>query len=264
LIGMAKGAKGAPDAMDCCSQCGAPEPSAAQLFQHDGRVHRCRVCSYSVRQEDFSEQRREVPQMESEAKVRRQICEIYCKSQEDIPDAAEYSEYLREREDLIERLACPISAEDVRDVWQSVHDYKEQNRDQLQRAHGWEPRKSRKSLEGRASGGYVMVMGEESGPSIQADAELAPPSPWRMEAALLEEQPAAESPAEPVVDSPQQMQEVSGMWAPDSPSSPPFLGKDNARHMSGGGQSPNTRLKKARYFFFADLVAGSKALAAGA
>lgn len=60
--------------------------------------------------------------------------------------------------------------------------------------------------------------------------------------------------------------EDSGMWAPDSPSSPQsfFSPGMRARHMSGGGQTPSTRLKKARHFFFTELVAGSRALAAGA
>jgi len=198
------------------------------------------VSGYSAAAVVFPDSRSEMPVVEPAGSLRCQICEIYCKKQEDFADAAEYNDYLEQREDLISRLENPSSVEDLQDAWRQVEQYKEENRDQMQCGPGW---RSHEHMADR----HCFVMKEEELYSTHRTAD----SP---------QQALNESIERPCLSA-----DDSGILYPDSPSSPQaFLEINRSRHMSGGGQTPNTRLKKARHYFFKDLVAGSRALAGGA
>lgn len=197
------------------------------------------VAGYSAGAVFFRDCRSDMPVVEPAGSLRCQICEIYCKKQKDFADAAQYNDYLEQREDLISRLENPSSVEDLQDAWRHVEQYKEENRDQIQRAHGWRSRE-----------------------------HMADPHAVSMKQEELTAHRNADSPQQTLNESmerPCMFADDSGILYPDSPSSPQaFLELNRSRHMSGGGQTPNTRLKKARHYFFKDLVVGSRALAMGA
>lgn len=247
------------------------EPSSRQLFQgdRDRRAQLCPGCGRRVEAEDLSEWREDGQQVETQARLRRHICSIYCKSQEDFADPGEYSDYLEQREELIHRLTNPSSAEDVREIWWTIGQYEGGNQDQIMQAHGWHPRKKFQRT------GWSLVeetglsgppLASENSKKMETEAASAdklcfqPSSRCHEDACIGRE---AESPAaEAAGDT--SMGESSFLYAPSSPSSPQAMLGDKVRHMSGGGQSPNTCFKKARYYFFSDLAAGTKALAGGA
>jgi len=224
-----------------CADC-LCEACLVWLFRKDNRMNPCRMGSRSTEADYPRDCRSEMPADEPIENVRCQISGIYCKRQEDFVGAVEYNDYVDLREDLISRLGNPSSVEDVKDVWRHVGQYEEENREQIERAHGWQSRKK-----------------------VQKTVDFA------VEEAIAFGQTNADSPQQSLSGSAgQQLDDSgiwrtaddSGIWAPDSPSSPQVarLQQNKSRHMSGGGQTPNTRLKKARHYFFKDLVAGSKAL----
>jgi len=220
-----------------CADC-LCETCITRLFRRDMVLcNPCPACGDNAKADDFFDCRPDVQEVEPAASLRRRISGNYCKKREDFADAPEHSDYFEQREDLISRLDNPSSVEDVQDAWRHVEHYEEENREQIQREHGWEPRKARKSE-----------------PLGQSNAH----SPQQSDCQLLQEQPC---------ETFGMITDDAGIWAPDSPSSPQaarLLQSSKVRHMSGGGQTPNTHLKKARLYFFQDLAKGSRALAGGA
>ncbi|CAE8636686.1 unnamed protein product [Polarella glacialis] len=106
----------------------------------------CPGCGKTVRAEDFSEHPRESREVESEVKVRRQVCDIYCKSEQDFVSAEEWDEYLVMREDIIYVLATPSSQDEVQETWRRIDQYREQNAEQILRAQHLRPRKKLQKL----------------------------------------------------------------------------------------------------------------------
>jgi len=128
------------DALLICLRPPCLEPCIARLFQR-GRAHPCPACGCSTRAEDFLEQPKETRKVASEAKVRRQVCDIFCKSEEDFPSLAEYNDFLEQRENIIYRLVNPSTPEEVQEAWRSIDQYREQNAEQILRAQNLQPRK---------------------------------------------------------------------------------------------------------------------------
>jgi len=235
-----------------CADC-LCEACVARLFRIDEGREPCPACGYIAKAGSFSDCRRERQQhIEPKEDLRRQICGIYCKKREDFTDAAEYNDYLEQREDLISRLWNPSSVEDVQDVWRHVEQYEEENREQIQSAHGssrsWPLHGWKSCHKIHRTDGY----GVEGARHLR---QKTADSPMRSVDDMLQDRSCASAAG------PQMEANTSGILAPDSPSSPqPFLEVNITRQMSGGGQTPSTRLKKARYYFFKDLAAGSRAL----
>jgi len=199
-----------------------------------------------VRAEDFSEHPRESRQVESEVKVRRQICDIYCKTEADFLTSEDYNDYLMQREDTIYRLVNPASQDEVQETWRHIDQYRELNAEQILRVQRLQPRKKFQKI--------LSIIEEEGAFCGSVNAEWGEPrAPHGLQQRykqLLAQPPEAE--ARPSHD--------------QSPVAPqPLLGEhgpaDVSRQMSGGGQSPGVCLRKARHFFFADLIAAAGAAA---
>lgn len=217
---------------------------------------RCPVCDEELRAEDFSEQSREDRQVESEVKVRRQICEIFCKSQEDFPSVDAYDEYLMQREDTIYKLVNPASQEQVKETWREIERYREENATQILRAQQAAPRKKLQKIRGiiEAEGGFASTVNAEWGERLAAGSEAHPFQARYRE--LLAGGPGTALPGGRCAEemSPLAPQPMHGEHG----------GADVARQMSGGGQAPDTCASKARHFFFADLVAAARVATAAA
>lgn len=173
---------------------------------------------------------------------RDNLCPMYGCSGEDFVDAVEHNAYIDQREDLISRPGSPSSVQDFRDVRRHVHQHEEDSIEQIQQAHGWESRKKVQktvdfAVEDSSASGQTDVDSPQKSLSSCSNQQLDDSGIWRTA-------------------------DDSGIWAPGSPCSPEVarLQQNKSRHMSGGGQTPNTRLKKARHYFFKDLLAGSRAL----
>jgi len=215
---------------------------------------RCPVCDGELRAEDFSEQSREARQVDSEVKVRQQIREIFCKSEEDFPSADAYNEYLTHKEDTIYKLVNPVSQEQAKETWREIERYREENATQILRAQQAAPRKKLQKIRGiiEAEGGFASTVNAEWGERPAAGPEAHPFQARYRE--LLADKPGKAL--------------AGGRCAEEmSPLAPQPMhgehgGADLARQMSGGGQLPDTCASKARHFFFADLVAAAKAATA--
>mmetsp|Transcript_60727 Transcript_60727/g.141524 ORF Transcript_60727/g.141524 Transcript_60727/m.141524 type:complete len:263 (+) Transcript_60727:109-897(+) len=230
------------------------EPCIARLFQH-GRTYPCPACGQGIRAEDFSERTREARQVDSEVKIRRQICDIYCKTREDFLTEEDYNDYLMRREDTIDRLVSPSSQDEVQEVWRHIDQYRKQNAEHILRVQRAQPKKKLQRIssiieeEGRFCSSVNAEWGEQLGPGV-----LAHPLQAQCHSLLssLPQGPGAG------------IEEVAPCAAAVSPFAPqPLLGEhgpaDMGRQMSGGGQSPDACLKKARHFFFSDLIAATSA-----
>jgi len=230
------------------------EPCITRLFQH-GRTYPCPACGQSLRAEDFSEQPREVRQFESELKVRRQIFEIYCKTEDDFLTAEEYNDYLMQIEDTIFKLVNASSQEEVQETWRHIDRYRELNAEQILRVQRMQPRKKFQKIlsiiedEGSFSHRVNKDWGESS---IDATTDVTTHSFQDRYHSLLQNPP--EDFHEPSFD--------MGNASPVAPQ--PLLGEhrpaDLARQMNGGGQAPDVCSKKARHFFFADLSSATSML----
>lgn len=250
------------------------EPCVMRLFQHV-RTYPCPLCSQSVRAEDFSEQSNESRVVESATKIRRQICDVYCKTEEDFSSADEFNDYLEQREDLIYRLLNPSSQEDVRDVWRHIDEYKERNAFQIMQAQSQRPRKKLQRI--------WNIIEEEGVFCSQLNAEwaeqLAAPGSGRAVPTPADGNPTGngsgvlhafrsrygeflEKISTPVKNQERSAEETAGASAESFQPSPLCGGHGPAslaRHMSGGGRAPDTCFKKARYFFLADVVKAASA-----
>jgi len=217
------------------------EPCIARLFQR-GRAHPCPACGCSTRAEDFLEQPKETRKVASEAKVRRQVCDIFCKSEEDFPSLAEYNDFLEQRENIIYRLVNPSTPEEVQEAWRSIDQYREQNAEQILRAQNLQPRKKVQKILSiiNEEGGFCAAVNSDWD-ERQAQTNLVHPFQDRYRDFL------ANAPGD------------AAHAQDDAPFAPqPLLGEhgpaDKTRQMSGGGQCPDIPLKKARQFFFKELI----------
>jgi len=204
-----------------------------------------------MRAEDFSEQPREVRHFESELKVRRQIFEIYCKTEEDFLSAEEYNEYLMQKEDTIFKLVNASSQEEVQETWRHIDRYRELNAEQILRVQRMQPRKKFQKILNiiEDEGSFSHRVNKDWGESGLDATTHSFQARYR---SLLQNPP--EDFHEPSLD----MDNAS----PVAPQ--PLLGEhrpaDVARQMNGGGQAPDACSKKARHFFFADLSSATSML----
>ncbi|CAE8712630.1 unnamed protein product [Polarella glacialis] len=211
----------------------------------------CPGCGKTVRAEDFSEHPRESREVESEVKVRRQVCDIYCKSEQDFVSAEEWDEYLVMREDIIYVLATPSSQDEVQETWRRIDQYREQNAEQILRAQHLRPRKKLQKLASimKQEGTFASLVNADWNDRSNLE---SPVHPFQGQYRRLEEDLPA-SPQAGGLRSTEAAVNVSPLYAPQA-----LLGghgpSGKARQMSGGGQPPDTCLKKARHFFLLDLA----------
>jgi len=223
--------------------------------------------------------------IESETKVRRQISEIYCKTEQDFASVEEYNEYLELREDIIYRLVSSSSQAEVQAIWQRVGRYHAQNSEQILREQGLQPRKKAQKIFGiiESEGNFCSSVNAEWGERDRNDGLALLQHPFRERyrdllmgggagdigapgggaAALSEPGFAAASRGGADVAP------ASPFFAPqpllgEDPASPAPFKADPARHASGGGQPMEARRLKARHFFFADLASAAAMAAAAA
>ncbi|CAE7315747.1 Esyt3 [Symbiodinium natans] len=72
--------------------------------------------------------------------VRRQVREIYCKTEQDFASGNEWDEYLLLREDIIYKLVNG-SKEEVHDTWRQIERYKAQNAESIRQTQRMRPKK---------------------------------------------------------------------------------------------------------------------------
>uniref|UniRef100_A0A7S2P6N6 MAT1 centre domain-containing protein n=1 Tax=Zooxanthella nutricula TaxID=1333877 RepID=A0A7S2P6N6_9DINO len=200
--------------------------------------------------QDFCQEPPEARQVDSEVKVRRQVSEIFCKTREDFELSEDWNDYLMQREDMIYRLVNPTSQEEVQETWRQIDQYQAQNAEQIRREQRLAPRKKFQKIlriieeEGSFHSGVNADWGEAPGAAVhpfvvQYQSLLTcPPEDARSRTPSAERSPA---------------------HARETSPGSPVPGKTLAGHMSGGGHSPEACVKKARHFFFADLVAATSA-----
>eukprot|EP00930_Biecheleria_cincta_P018283 TRINITY_DN14294_c1_g1_i1.p1 TRINITY_DN14294_c1_g1~~TRINITY_DN14294_c1_g1_i1.p1 ORF type:complete len:263 (-),score=35.91 TRINITY_DN14294_c1_g1_i1:64-852(-) len=212
----------------------------------------CPGCGQRVRAEDFSEQPREAREVESELKIRRQIREIYCKTESDFASGEEWDEYLVLREDIIYKLSHPASQEEAQDTKRQVERYKAQNAEQIKRTQQNRLRNSVNKVAGiiEKEGSFANRVNADWSQRSQASQEHALKSQHDELLSLLPKSPVMTRamPTEPAASPPIAPQALLGLHGP--------AGK--ARQMSGGGQPPGLSVKKARHFFLQDLAAASR------
>lgn len=229
------------------------EPCIARLFQR-GRAYPCPACGKSVRAEEFSELPGEARQVESEVKVRRQVLEVYCKTEDDFPNEQEWNEYLMEREDIIYRLVHPSSQEEVQDTRSRIDHYREMNAEQILRAQRLRPRKQFQRIINiiEEEGTFCSHVNTDWRERQQSGSAAGHPFQARYRDLLDNppEDPLEAKQAEAAV-SPFMPQPLHGERGP----------ADLARQQTGGGLQPGLSIRKARHFFLADL-AQAAALAA--
>lgn len=229
-----------------CNHC-VCEPCVKRLFTN--RQKRCcPACGQNVKVEDFSEQNGESRQVESEMKVRRQICEIYCRGRSDFKDTPSYDDYLEEREDVVNKLADASSQEEATELWRAASLHREQNAEQIFSAQKTQTQEELRKIQAiiREEGSFCRRVnanwGDRMAPEVATHA-------FQNEYKTLLDEPARKAQDAYVV------KELSP-FAPQ-----PLLGMHVAADLSqqkfGGGYDPDIAVKKARHFFFADLVAGA-------
>jgi len=196
----------------------------------------CPGCGIRARVEDFSTDPRESREVDKEMKVRRQIKQIYCKTEQDFATPDEWDEYLMMREDIIYKLAHSSLKDEVQETWRQVERYKAQHALDIRQVQKQQPHKI---LEKMAA--VITAEGDFAG-RVNADWAAAAQFHHPLQDQyndLLKELP--ESP-------------VGARTSPMAPQ-PLLAGSAPATGavQSGGGQEPDIGLQKARYFFLADL-----------
>jgi len=232
------------------------ESCITRLFQPG--PYKCPACERQLVAEDFSQEPREARQVESEVKVRRQISEIYCKTKADFASEDEYNDYLTLREDMVYRLVNPASQDEVQETWREIDKYREQNAAQIRREQRLAPRKKFQKI--------VRIIEEEGTFFNSVNLEWGEsPAKGSSHPFKTRYQSILSNP--PQDDDDLDSRPSSGAFSPDVRSRSPLGGggpPNIARHMNGGGHSPDVGAKKARHFLFADLVAATSASTAGA
>lgn len=227
-----------------CEHC-ICEPCIPRLFSR-GRQSPCPACGVSIRAEDFSSQQRDV--VESEVLVRSQLDDAFNKTDEDFRDAKDYQAY----GDIWKLVNSPSPQEFQRrelqeNMWH-IDKFADENVEQNAQAQCLQRRsKSQKIL------GIIAEDGVFGG-HVSADWSARYESPLQPRYECLFTHSHLDAMIEPF-----QIAEQSPFPAQSSfPPSPFDYGlTDIPRHMSGGGQTPDTEFKKARHFFMADLMAAA-------
>eukprot|EP00933_Yihiella_yeosuensis_P039221 TRINITY_DN33165_c1_g1_i1.p1 TRINITY_DN33165_c1_g1~~TRINITY_DN33165_c1_g1_i1.p1 ORF type:complete len:267 (+),score=43.73 TRINITY_DN33165_c1_g1_i1:88-888(+) len=218
----------------------------------------CPGCAKPIRAEDFSQQPKDAREVDAEIRIRRRIRDIYCKTEQDFASAEEWNDYLMMREDIIYKLASPSSLEESQETERLIEQYREENAEQIMRAELGGNKKKLQKLAG--------IIGEEGSFSSQVNTE------WHDRSKVLDHPFQAvyndlltQIPKSPTV--PAAGASTAHNASPiDSPLIPPqaLLGEHatggKKRQMSGGGQLPESSVKKARHFFFMDLAVAVKPL----
>lgn len=220
------------------------EPCITRLFIH-GRVYPCPTCGTSLRAEDFSDQPKESRLVESEVKIRRQISGIYCKAEAEFSCREDWNEYLQLREDIVFKLAHPSSQEEAKETWRQIDVYREANEEQIFREQRLRPRRKFQKVTDiiAAEGCFAGLVNSDCGKGLRPDCILHPFQERYRD--ILEHPPEDHMQAQPVDTSPFAPQPLFGG----------HVAGDRTRHRSGGGQPEDAAMKKARHFFFAELVA---------
>lgn len=234
------------------------EPCISRLFRPG--PYKCPACERQLVAGDFSREPREAKQVEAEVKVRRQVCEVFCKSEEDFQNAEEYNEYLMQREDMIYRLTNTISPDEVQAIWRQVDRYREQNAEQIRQARRMAPRKKFKRIVKilEEEGAFYSSVNSEWGEAISGAAAVGHPFLAQYHS-LLSNPDLTQSPSPSVEMSPPPQPAPQLMT---HGSAQPV--RNAARHMSGGGYRVDACMKKARHFLFADLANATSAVASAA
>lgn len=231
------------------------EPCITRLFQN-GRAYPCPACGANVRAEDFSREPREAKRVDSEVQIRRQICDIFCKSKDDFLEEAAYHEYLAAREDIVFRLVNPSSEAEVQDTWREIEQYREQNAEQILRVQRLQPRQKFQKIMKIIEDEGIFCSGVNKEWSLSPAKGLSHPFQERYRT-FLNIPPEDEEEARRAAEmSPFIPQPLSG-GGEHGPA-------DKTRQMSGGGQAPDSSVKKARQFFFSDLRSASRVVPAAA
>lgn len=224
------------------------EPCIARLFQRVG-AYPCPACGQSMRADQFSRQPRVARQVESEAQIRRRVCDIMCKTEQDFPSVAHYNDYLEQKEDFIFRVVNAGSQGAVQAVWAELDKYREKNAEQILRAQSLQTKRKAQKILGIISmeGSFSSLVNAEWGQNpVEGSAH---PFQERYKD-LLASVPDAANHVE---------EDAAANVSPFAPQ--PLLGEhgpaSTERQMSGGGQRPDTCLQKARHYFFADLAAAT-------
>ncbi|CAE7513722.1 Mnat1, partial [Symbiodinium pilosum] len=210
------------------------------------RTRNCPGCGIAVRHEDFSEMPRDCREVDRELKVRRQVRDIYCKTEQDFPSGHAWDEYLVLREDIIYKLLHG-SKEEVHETWRQIERYKVQHAESIRQVQRMRPKKA---LEKVAA---VIKTEGDFASRVNADwldrMELAS-HPFQEHYEIL----LGELPRSPDAS-------LARATATASPLTPqPLMAgtrgavEDAARRCSGGGQLSGLSEKKAKHFFFADLA----------
>eukprot|EP00913_Durusdinium_trenchii_P027356 g25663.t2 len=197
----------------------------------------CPGCGTRIRAEDFSCDSRASREVDREMKVRRQIKQVYCKTERDFASSEKWDEYLMLREDIIYTLAYSSSKEEVQETWRQVERYKAHHSHDIRQRQQELPRKALEKM--------AAVITAEGDFSSRVNAEWATAAQFQHPLQeqynnLLKELP--ESPVQGVQTSPVAPQPLLSAG-----------GTSNQAVQSGGGQETSIGLKKARYFFLADL-----------
>lgn len=222
------------------------EPCIKRLFQRG--PYKCPACDRQLRASDFAHEAREARQVDSEVKVRRQVCEAYCKTAEDFATAEEYDEYLGLREDMIYRLVNSSSQDEIQEIWRQIDQYREQNAEHISRTQRNAPRKRFQKIKSiiEKEGEFYKSVNSEWGDAASRGVVA---HPLQMRHQDLFSRP------------PEDTKEAMQSPPPSSPTPQPMNGQacaDVSRQMSGGGYSRDVCSNKARHFFFADLSVGSR------
>lgn len=212
-----------------------------------------------MKAEDFFDRPREARDVDSEAKVRRQIQEIYCKLRQDFENPEQFNDYLEMREDIIYKLTNPTSREAEQEVRRQLDKYQTMNAEQIMREQSLQPRKKAQRVMDviEAEGSFANAVNGDWAAAAVSSACSGPPMQHAFKTRyrdllLLGDTKAkrvAEPASPPARAAPQPMLEC--------PCSPDQQPKDPKRHALGGGQSQGLASKKARFYFFADLAAAA-------
>eukprot|EP00927_Polykrikos_kofoidii_P054842 TRINITY_DN49198_c0_g1_i1.p1 TRINITY_DN49198_c0_g1~~TRINITY_DN49198_c0_g1_i1.p1 ORF type:complete len:292 (-),score=42.90 TRINITY_DN49198_c0_g1_i1:431-1306(-) len=250
------------------------EPCVKRLFQH-GRAYSCPACGVRVRAEEFSELSREGRVVESETNTRREIYEIYCKTEEDFATREEHDDFLEMREDIIYKLTNATLQSEVQDLRRRIEKYREENAAQILQVKSALPRKRAQKIldiiekEGNFCSNVNIEWGERE--KIRCEDSVSEPQhPFReryRDLLLLgggSHDAESLSPRGGLAGSNSDGGAASPRLAPqpllvgdECPVSPLQAPSDPVQHASGGGQMSGICRAKARHFFFADLTAAA-------
>jgi len=221
------------------------EPCIARLY--DPGPYKCPSCHRMLSARDFSREPLEAREVDTEVKVRRQLAEIFCKTEEDFVSNDEYNDYLMEREDIVDRLVNSASQDEAQETWREIEKYRQQHAEQIQRIQRLAPkRKFQKILKIiEEEGSFFTTVNADGG-----DAATEHPLVARHQSLFSNPPPDRSRTPSPVGDRTPTRDTGLGSPAPL---------RRAEQHMSGGGYPRDACMQKARHFFFTDLVLATSA-----